>query len=102
MSVDCEFVDTSHSTGRISFGPGLLASQDPAQILLQRFEKGVFSQRTSGVLVSANDLQILLADHPCEEAAAVGSQLKQRANFDQCIVCATQVRRCAAPPILAR
>ena len=65
----------SPSGSALSPGTRLLASQGPSQILFQRFQKSVFSQWTSAMLVSAKDLQILLADHSCEEAPPIGSQL---------------------------
>jgi hypothetical protein len=102
MSLDREFVDTSESTGRFAFRARFLASQNLAQIMFQRFQKCVLSQWTSSAFVSAKDLQILFADHPCEEAPPVGSQFKQGTNPHQRVIRSALVGRGAAPAILSR
>jgi HNH endonuclease len=93
---------TSDSDFRLSLGSWLLASQDRAQIPLQRLEKGILPQWASGILVGMKDLQILLLNDSGQESTPVGLELKQGADTNQIVVLAAQVRRGAAPVMLSR
>ena len=81
-----EVPGTPYLIPRPSLGAGFLPSQDPAQILLQRRQKGLVAQRAPSVLVGAKEFQVLLPDHPGEKATPVRGQLEQGSNLHQCLV----------------
>src|SRR5271166_5918201 len=87
---------------RPSLGAGFLPPQDPAQILLQRRQKGLVAQWAPSVLVGAKEFQVLFPDHPGEKATPVRGQLEQGSNLHQCVVPPAHMCPGAAPGIAAR
>src|SRR5262249_55562159 len=85
----------------LTFGAGLLSSENPAQILFERRHELLLSQRSAGTLVCAQSLDVLLPDHTGEETTPVRCQLGQGSDPHECVVSPSHVRSRAAPRITA-
>jgi hypothetical protein len=59
--------------------------------------KGVFYQRTAGVLVGTKEFDVLVSEHACEEAPRVGNLFESASDRHQFIVAATNMglERCS-------
>src|SRR5271157_2315359 len=93
---------TPYLIPRPSLGAGFLASQDPAQILLQRRQKGLVAQWAPSLLVGAKEFQVLLPDDRGEKATPVRGQLEQGSDLHQYVVPPAHMCPGAAPGIAAR
>jgi hypothetical protein len=82
-------------------GAGLLASQDPAQILFEQRQKVLVAEGPAGTLVRAEGFQLLFFDGAGLQTAPVGGHLQERSDLHQGVITPFQVSRRAAPAITA-
>ena len=66
------------STLRLARWSGLPAPQDSAQILFKRRQKRLVAQWSAGTLVSTQEFDVLLPNHPGEETAPVWRRARAR------------------------
>ena len=83
-------------------GPFVAPSGPREDDRLKVFEKRLLSERPAGVLVGAEDFQVVPADDPGQEPAPVGLELEQGTDTDQSVVLPAEMCRGTAPPTLAR
>src|SRR5262245_43274394 len=88
--------------GVLTFGAGLLSSENPAQILFERRHEFRRSQRSAGTLVCSQCLDVLLPDHTGEDTTPVRGQFGQGSDPHERVVSPSHVRSRTAPRITAR
>ena len=82
-------------------GAGLLAFQDPAQILFEQRQKVLVAERPAGTLMRAEGFQLVFSDGAGQQTAPVGGHLQQRSDLHQDVITPSQVSRRAAPALTA-
>jgi hypothetical protein len=83
-------------------GSGLLRFENSAEVLFDRRQKLLVTERSARVLVGTQDLEVLFANDPREEPTPGGRQLEQGSDACQRVVPAARVGCCAAPPLTGR
>src|SRR5271157_2649235 len=92
---------TAYASRLHVLGAGLLASQDPAQILFEQRQKVLVAERPAGTLVRAEGFQLLFSDGAGHQTAPVGGHFQQWSDLHQGVITPSQVSRRAAPAITA-
>jgi hypothetical protein len=77
----------------LPFGSGLLASQEPAQVVFQRHTQGLVAQRSAGMLVTTEDFTSSFLIAPVRRRRQVGTSWYKGANPGSA---PSRPRRCAA------
>jgi len=82
---------TAYSSRLHVLGAGLLASQDPAQILFEQRQKVLIAERPASTLMRAEGFQLVFSDGAGQQMAPVGGYLQQRSDLHQGVITPSQV-----------
>ena len=83
-------------------GSGLLPSENSAQVFFERRQKLLVAERSTGLLVSTQEFDVLFSNDPREKPTPWWRQLEQGSDLNECVVLSSHMGSRAAPPITAR